>query len=74
MILGDAISLSKNKLEKDLKAACKFGTTKIRNFINKAIEVGVLIERPGSTWGFCKEKANEIKERKEMNEESFLPF
>ena len=73
-ILGDAKSLSKNKLEKGLKAACKFGTTKIRNFINKAIEVGVLFERPGGTWGFSKEKANEIKQQSAMNGEPLLPF
>ena len=73
-ILGDAKSLSKNKLEKGLKAACKFGTTKIRNFINKAIEVGVLFERPGGTWGFSKEKANEIKQQSAMNGEALLPF
>ena len=73
-ILGDAKSLSKNKLEKGLKVACKFGTTKIRNFINKAIEVGVLFERPGGTWGFSKEKANEIKQQSAMNGEPLLPF
>ena len=74
IILGDAKSLSKNKLEKGLKAACKFGTTKIRNFINKAIEVGILFERPGGTWGFSKEKANEIKQQSAMNGEPLLPF
>ena len=72
--LGDAKSLSKNKLEKELKSACKFGTTKIRNFINKAIELGVLIERPGNTWGFCNERAEEIKAKTEMNEDPTLPF
>ena len=74
IILGDAKSLSKNKLEKELKSACKFGTTKIRNFINKAIEVGVLIERPGNTWGFCNERVEEIKAKTGMNEDPTLPF
>lgn len=74
IILGDVKSLSKNKLEKELKSACKFGTTKIRNFINKAIEVGVLIERPGNTWGFCNERVEEIKSKTGMNEDPTLPF
>lgn len=74
MELGGSISLSKNKLEKQLKGACKFGTTKIRNFIAKAIELGVLFERPGNTWGFSKEKADEIQNAVKEGKDPTLPF
>ena len=72
--LGDAKSLSRNKLEKALKNACKFGTNKVRNFISKAIELGVLIERPGGTWGFCREKLTELNKRLEEGGDPTLPF
>ena len=72
--LGDAKSLSRNKLEKALKNACKFGTNKVRNFISKAIDLGVLIERPGGTWGFCREKLTELNKRLEEGGDPTLPF
>lgn len=72
--LGDAKSLSRNKLEKALKNACKLGTNKVRNFISKAIELGVLIERPGGTWGFCREKLTELNKRLEEGGDPTLPF
>ena len=72
--LGDAKSLSRNKLEKALKNACKFGTNKVRNFISKAIELGVLFERPGGTWGFCREKLTELNKRLEEGGDPTLPF
>ena len=72
--LGDAKSLSKNKLEKELKSTCKFGTTKIRAFINKAIELGVLIERPGGTWGFSQEKSTDILDQLKEGGDPTLPF
>lgn len=72
--LGDAKSLSKNKLEKELKSTCNFGTTKIRAFINKAIELGVLIERPGSTWGFSQEKSTDILDQLKEGGDPTLPF
>ena len=72
--LGDAKSLSRNKLEKALKNACKFGTNKVRNFISKAIDLGVLIERPGGTWGFCREKLTELNKKLEEGEDPTLPF
>ena len=75
LVLGDAISLSKNKLEYQLKYACKFGTNKVRDFIDKAVEFGVLIERPGNTWGYNKDKANEINEKFEnVSIDPTLPF
>ena len=72
--LGDAKSLSRNKLEKALKNACKFGTNKVRNFISKAIDLGVLIERPGGTWGFCREKLTELNKKLEEGGDPTLPF
>ena len=72
--LGDAKSLSRNKLEKALKNACKFGTNKVRNFISKAIDLGVLIERPGGTWGFCREKFTELNKKLEEGGDPTLPF
>ena len=72
--LGDAKSISRNKLEKALKNACKFGTNKVRNFISKAIDLGVLIERPGGTWGFCREKLTELNKKLEEGGDPTLPF
>ena len=72
--LGDAKSLSRNKLEKALKNACKFGTNKVRNFISKAIDLGVLIERPGGTWGFCREKLTELNKKLEEGGDPTLLF
>lgn len=72
--LGDAKSLSRNKLEKALKNACKFGTNKVRNFISKAIDLGVLIERPGGTWGFCREKLTELNKKLDEGGDPTLPF
>lgn len=75
LVLGDAISLSKNKLEKELKFACKFGTNKVRDFIDKAVELGVIIERAGNTWGFNKDRAIEVNEKLEnKNNDPTLPF
>ena len=73
--LGYAKSYSKNKLEKELKFACKFGSSKVRDFMEKAIEFGILIERPGNTWGFNKDKADEINEKLNNNSnDPTLPF
>ena len=73
--LGYAKSYSKNKLEKELKFACKFGSNKVRDFMEKAIEFGILIERPGNTWGFNKDKADEINEKLNNNSnDPTLPF
>ena len=73
--LGYAKSYSKNKLEKELKFACKFGSNKVRDFMEKAIEFGILIEGPGNTWGFNKDKADEINEKLNNNSnDPTLPF
>lgn len=72
--LGDSKSLSKNKLEKQLKHVCKLGSMKIRNFLSKAIELGILIERPGNTWGFCQEASDKLSEKIEAGEDPELPF
>ena len=75
LVLGNAISLSKNKLEYQLKYACKFGTNKVRDFIDKAIEFGVIIERPGNTWGYDKDRAREVIEKLDnKNNDPTLPF
>lgn len=75
LVLGNAISLSKNKLEYQLKYACKFGTNKVRDFIDKAIEFGVIIERPANTWGYDKDRAREVIEKLDnKNNDPTLPF
>ena len=75
LVLGNAISLSKNKLEYQLKYACKFGTNKVRDFIDKAIEFGVIIERPGNTWGYNKDRAIEFIEKLDnKNNDPTMPF
>lgn len=75
LVLGNAISLSKNKLEYQLKYACKFGTNKVRDFIDKAVELGVLIERPGNTWGYDKDRAREVIEKSDnKNNDPTMPF
>ena len=75
VVLGNAISLSKNKLEYQLKYACKFGTNKVRDFIDKAIEFGMIIERPGNTWGYDKDRAREVIEKLDnKNNDPTLPF
>ena len=74
-ILGIDKSYSKNKLEKELKFNCKFGTNKVREFIEKAIELGVLIERPANTWGFDAKKSDELNEMAtKNNNDPTLPF
>lgn len=73
-ILGDAKSLSKTKLERELMDKIHFGSPKCRKFINTAIDLGILIERPGNTWGFSQEKLNEVNERKNSDEDPTLPF
>ena len=74
-ILGIDKSYSKNKLEKELKFNCKLGTNKVREFIEKAIELGVLIERPANTWGFDAKKSDEVNEMAtKNNNDPTLPF
>lgn len=72
--LGDSKSLSKNKLEQALKFTCKLGASKIRTFIAKAIDCGILIERPGNTWGFCQEALDKMYEKIDEGVEPDLPF
>lgn len=72
--LGTAKSLSKIKLERAMMKALKYGSPKCRRFINYAIEVGILIERPGSTWGFSKERLEEVNEDLNESEDPTLPF
>ena len=72
--LGSSKALSKNKLEQALKFTCKLGTSKIRTFIAKAIDCGILIERPGNTWGFCQEALDKMCEKIEAGEDPELPF
>ena len=72
--LGTAKSLSKSRLERSMMFVLKYGSPKCRRFINFAIEKGILIERPGNTWGFSKQRLEEVN--KDLNEsaEPTLPF
>ena len=72
--MGTAKSLSKIKLERAMMKALKYGSPKCRRFINYAIEVGILIERPGNTWGFNKERLDEVNEDLNESEDPTLPF
>ena len=72
--LGTAKSLSKIKLERAMMKALKYGSPKCRRFINYAIETGILIERPGNTWGFNKERLDEVNKDLNENGDPTLPF
>ena len=64
----------------ELLAMAKFDyknlPTNIENeFIEKAIELGVLIERPANTWGFDAKKSDELNEMAtKNNNDPTLPF
>ena len=73
-ILGDARSVSKSKLERELMDELHFGSPKCRKFINYAIELEILQERMGGTWGFSQEKLNELEKKAETGEDPTLPF
>ena len=72
--LGTAKSLSKIKLERAMMKALKYGSPKCRRIINYAIETGILIERPGNTWGFNKERLDEVNKDLNENGDPTLPF
>ena len=72
--LGTAKSLSKGKLERAMMKTLKFGSPKCRRFINFCIDMGVLIERPGGTWGFSKEALDEVNENINDGDDPTLPF
>ena len=72
--LGTAKSLSKIKLERGMMKALKYGSPKCRRFINYAIEVGILIERPGKTWGFSKSALDALNQKINEGTDPTLPF
>ena len=66
------ISLSKKRMEKALKDTCRYGTNKVRLFIDDLIAGGWLKEMPGSTWAI--DENNFGKHTEELGFSDELPF